>query len=216
MKRYIFFLVTFSFFSLFSENRCPIEYQSVGHINIVVDDIEEATLFYQKVFGAKPVQDFPHFRNEGFAKSAGFMENPVDVDVTIRFLELPTPEKFHLELMEYHSPKGDNIEIPFQTHDFGGVRHIALRVNNIDEAFAYVKKIKGVQMISSSEDYLPYKIDEITPEDFSFFDLDLEENKQEKEKVCKIIGNIRYFYFVDPYGVQWELEQGHEDIGSSE
>ena len=36
----------------------------------------------------------------------------------------------------------------------------------------------------------------------------------EKEKVCGIIGKIRFFYIVDKYGIQWEFEEGHTDIGS--
>ena len=71
-------------------------------------------------------------------------------------------------------------------------------------------------MISSHPDYAPYKIDSIKPEDFKYFDPNLENDPIEKQKVCNIVGNTYYFYFVDPYGVQLELEQGHTDIGSSE
>ncbi len=213
------YIATTAYFGfLFSSENvptCPIEFLSVGHVNIVVDDIEKATAFYGNALGAKPVQDFPHFRNIGFAKSAGFMENPQEVDVTIRFLVLPTPEHFHLELMEYHLPKGNTITTPFQTHDRGGVRHIALRVHHIDQAFLYLKTVEGVKMISSSPEYLPYKIDAIATDEFRFFDPVLEADEIEKQKVCDIVGGIRYFYFIDPYGVQWELEQGHEDIGSN-
>lgn len=57
-------------------------------------------------------------------------------------------------------------------------------------------------MISSSSEYFPYKIDSITADEFRFFDPALEINQEEKQKVCDIIGGIRYFYFTDPYGVQ--------------
>lgn len=46
-----------------------------------------------------------------------------------------------------------------------------------------------------------------------FFDEELEKDKKQKEDVCNIVSNIKYFYFIDKYGVQWELEQGHNDIG---
>jgi methylmalonyl-CoA/ethylmalonyl-CoA epimerase len=109
--------------------------------------------------------------------------------------------------MQYHAPKGKNLPIPYQTHDCGGVRHIALRVSNIQEAFNYLKTIPEVRMISPSPLYRPYKIDTITPSAFYFFDKKMEANAAEKQKICEIISKIHYFYFIDPFGVQWELEQ---------
>jgi methylmalonyl-CoA/ethylmalonyl-CoA epimerase len=47
-------------------------FDSLGHINVVVPDLEEATRFYQKLFDASVEQTFPHFKNVGFARSAGF------------------------------------------------------------------------------------------------------------------------------------------------
>ena len=191
-----------------------VKFKSLGHINIVVDDLDKATAFYHEALGAEPVQEFPHFRNVGFAKAAGFLDRPAEVDVSIRFLVLPTPESIHLELMEYHTPRGKK-SVPFaDTNDAGGPRHICLRVENIDEAFAHLKTCEGVRMVNPSADYKPYEIDAITPDQFRFFDPALEADAEGKSRVCDIVGGIRYFYFVDPYGVQWELEQGHEDVGS--
>jgi len=34
-----------------------------------------------------------------------------------------------------------------------------------------------------------------------------------KNEVVDVIGGIRYFYFIDKYGIQWEFEEGHTDIG---
>ena len=191
-----------------------IQYDSLGHINIVVDNIERATEFYAEAFGAVPVQDFPHFRNVGFAKSAGFLGTPENVDVTIRFLGLPTRDGIFIELMEYHNPTGVVCCEAKVAHGMGCVGHIALRVKNIDEAFDHLKAIDGVRMINEAPEYMPFKIDYIRPDEFRFYDEKMEKSVEEKEKVCKIIGSIRYFYFLDPYGVQWELEQGHTDIGS--
>ncbi len=75
-----------------------IEFDTLGHINIVVDNIEEATEFYKKLLCAVPIQDFPHLKNVGFAKSAGFLSNPEEVEVTVRFLRLPTKEGVIIEL----------------------------------------------------------------------------------------------------------------------
>ncbi len=189
-----------------------IQFESLGHINIVVDSTKEAVEFYQRIFNAIPQQSFPHFNNIGFAKSAGFMDEPEQVDVTITFLEIPSTGVF-LELMEYHNPKGKQ-DIPVKrTNDAGGVGHVALKVNNITEAFEFLKQQDGVTMINLSNEYRQFKIDTITPDEFYFFDSELETNSSEKNGVCEIVSQIRYFYFIDQYGVQWELEQGHSDIG---
>lgn len=191
-----------------------IQFESLGHINIVVDDVNHATAFYGKAFGAVPIQDFPHFKNVGFAKSAGFLENPEAVDVTIRFLKLPTPEGLILELMEYHHPAGVVCCRNKVAHGLGCVGHVALRVKNIEESFDHLKAVDGVRMINRSPAYRPFKIDAIQSREFKFYDEAMEQNGEEKAKVCRIVGRIRYFYFIDPYGVQWELEQGHTDMGS--
>lgn len=191
-----------------------IQYDTLGHINIVVDDIERAADFYRNALGAEPMQDFPHFKNVGFAKSAGFLDAPEEVDVSIRFLKLPTKEGVVIELMEYHEPPGVVCCEDKVTHGRGCVGHVAFRVTNIDEAFEHLKSFDGVRMINESPEYRPFRIDGITPDQFRFFDEELESNAAEKEGVCQIVGSIRYFYFRDPYGVQWELEQGHADIGN--
>jgi methylmalonyl-CoA/ethylmalonyl-CoA epimerase len=191
-----------------------IQFDTLGHINIVVDDIEEATEFYRELFGAVPIQDFPHFRNNGFAKSAGFLSEPEQVDVTVRFLQLPTKEGVMIELMQYFTPVGRVIVHYKKPNDMNCLGHIAFRIKNIDAAFNHVKNIKGVRFISDSEQYKPYKIDNIKSDEFTFFDKKLEEDPAEKKKVRDIVGNIRFFYIVDKYGIQWELEEGHSDIGS--
>ena len=35
----------------------------LGHINIIVDDIKQATTYYQNLLGATPEQIFPHLKN---------------------------------------------------------------------------------------------------------------------------------------------------------
>jgi methylmalonyl-CoA/ethylmalonyl-CoA epimerase len=188
------------------------QYEGLGHICIIVDDIERATSFYQESLGAMPVQNFPHFKNNGFAKAAGFLEEPEIVDFTIRFLALPGTKIF-LELMEYHSPVG-NKEVKFaRPNDMSGVRHVCLKVTNIDACFAHLKNVQGITMVHQSPEYKPCQIDSIKPEQLQFFDEALESNRQEKEKVCQTVGKTRFFYFFDQYGIQWELEQGHSDIG---
>lgn len=191
-----------------------IEFNGFGHVNIVVDDLESATTFYQSLFGARPDQDFPHFKNRGFALAAGFHEDPDAVDVSIRFLEIPGADLF-LELMEYHSPVSDTSIAKHRTNDLGGPRHLCLRVRDIDVAFEHVTKTAGIELISASADYRPQRIDAITPRDFSFFDSQQESDAAAKAEVCRIVGGIRFFYAIDRYGLQWEFEEGHDGVGGS-
>lgn len=189
-----------------------IKYVGLSHINIVVDDLEKATAFYQQALAAVTVQSFPHFRNRGFSLSAGFIDSADSVDVSIRFLQIPTPQPIVIELMEYHSPSSDDHRTVKKPHDINNVGHIALSVSNIDEVFSYLSEVPGVKMINTDPEYRPYKIDDIQPQEFYFHDAKSEEDHQEKIAVCKVVSNIRYFYWVDPYGVQWEIEQGHTGL----
>ncbi|NHB61369.1 bleomycin resistance protein [Photorhabdus sp. RW14-46] len=190
-----------------------IDFKGLGHINIVVDDMTAAIDFYKNLFGAIPRQFFPHFKNKGFAKSAGFIDNPEQVDVSMAFLEIPGARVF-IELMEYHSPIGiKRVEIK-EVNDIGGIGHICLRVQNIDSVFEHIKNSPDVRLINSSPLYKPYKIDEITRDEFMFFNEEDEKNSVLKQETCEIMGKIRYFYFIDKYNIQWEFEEGHDDIGT--
>lgn len=185
----------------------------LGHINVVVDDLLSAVEYYQKLFSAKQVQIFPHFKNIGFAKSAGFMQFPDKVDVTISFLKI-LHTSIYIELMQYHSPIGKEKDISEKfSNDIGNIGHICLKVDNIDDAFSHIKNIPDTKLISAHEEYRPYKINDITPAEFQFIDNEAENNPTAKKSVCDIVGKIRYFYFIDKYGIQWEFEQGHSDIG---
>ena len=42
---------------------------------------------------------------------------------------------------------------------------------------------------------------------------DMKEMDERKRQTAKILSEVRYFYFIDKYGLQWEFEQGHTDIG---
>lgn len=183
----------------------------LGHINIVVEDIDEGISFYEELLGAVPYQIFRDFSNTGFSKAAGFLESPESIKLHIAFLNIPK-SGLTLELMEYIEPVSQNKVVYNQVSDIAGVRHIALEVEKIEEAFNHVLSVEGVKLINGSSLYHPYKIDTIQHNDFSFFDKKLETNEKEKNNVVKIISNTKYFYFIDKYGVQWEFEEGHTDI----
>jgi methylmalonyl-CoA/ethylmalonyl-CoA epimerase len=190
-------------------DKAMIEFLSLGHINVIVDDIDDATAFYERAFGAVALQSFPHFKNIGFSKSAGFMSHPEDVDVSIRFLELPTRDRIWIELMNYHSPHGRRIEHRKETNDSNCLGHVCLKVKSAQRAFEHLKALGEGRFISADTNYGPYKIDSIEPTGFYFHDAQSEDDAAQKKEVCDTIGNIRFFYFVDPYGIQWELEEGH-------
>jgi methylmalonyl-CoA/ethylmalonyl-CoA epimerase len=191
-------------------------FDSLGHINVVVTDLDEATRFYQELFGASVEQTFPHFKNVGFARSAGFLDNPESVEVSIRFLKfsLKRSEDLFLELFVFHHPPGRQEIMPRKTNDMGGPRHVCLRVTNIDEVFAHVKSIAGVHLINESPEYRPYFISPIKP---SAIELPGASPgaAEAKEAISKIVKGIRFFYAIDRYGIEWEFEEGHADIGSA-
>ena len=191
-------------------------FDSLGHINVVVTDLEEATQFYQELFGASVEQTFPHFKNVGFARSAGFLDDPESVDVSIRFLKFSfkRSEDLFLELFVFHCPPGRQEITPRKTNDVGGPRHVCLRVTNIDEVFAHVKSIAGVHLINESPEYRPYFISPIKPRAIELPEAD-QGTAEAKEAICEIVKGIRFFYAIDRYGIEWEFEEGHADIGTA-
>ena len=190
-----------------------IEFCGLGHINIVVDDIDEGISFYSTVLQAVPSQIFRNFKNTGFSKAAGFLSNAAEIELHIAFLDIPNTG-LTLELMQYITPETDNKVETNEVYTIAGVRHVALKVNNIEQAFEKVSKMSGIELISSSENYKPYKIDAIQNTDFMFCDPMLECDMAKKREVVDCIGQTKYFYFRDKYGVQWEFEQGHTDVGN--
>ncbi|WP_432459915.1 VOC family protein [Agarivorans sp. QJM3NY_25] len=158
------------------------------HINIIVDDIAKACDFYYRSLGfeiAKDPQgqlmDYKNVSMRSFALDAGLSNGKVDVDV--RFLKHPQAGMY-LELMRYREPQGSQ-QLPPQAkiYDLGGPRHVAMEVSNCNEVFNYLKQQAGITMINPSDDYHPDKLDGFP---------------------------ISFFYWIDPYGVQWEMEEGRQ------
>ena len=167
---------------------------SLGHINVVVTDLEEATNFYRTLFGAGVEQTFPHFKNLGFARSAGFLAEPESVDVSIRFLKVPfsRSEDLFLELFVFHNPPGRQEISPRRTNDVGGPRHVCLRVTKIDEVFAHVKSVDGVHLINESPEYRPYFISPINPRAVELPGAD-RDTVEAKEEICDIVKGSGFF-----------------------
>jgi catechol 2,3-dioxygenase-like lactoylglutathione lyase family enzyme len=164
--------------------------QAISHLNVVVDDIEVATEFYRTVLGFEPAANadgpkhYPAVDLASFARNAGFAGGRVDLD--IRFLRHPTIG-LYLELFVYRHPKGEQTVRRMRTHDMGGTRHVALGVTDAVAAHAFIRAQqeayakKGLRLDILGDDHMP---EELTPFPYKFF------------------------YWIDPWGVQWEMEQG--------
>lgn len=187
-------------------------FTGLSHVCIFVDDVEEAFEYYKRILGAVPNQHIPHWKNKGFFQAAGFIREAEEAEVSIGFMDVPGTN-FTIELMCYHYPQGRKEPVIFKANDISGARHVALKVLNIDEAFVYIKTQPDVTLINTTEDYKVFQISKTEPSDFYFFDQAKENDPKEKQKAADILGNVKYFYFIDKYGLQWEFEQGHTDIG---
>jgi purine nucleosidase len=154
-----------------------------SHINVIMADLkmmDDATEFYKRVLGFEEAWSLwlPPETNEHFAADAGFK----DCKVLVRFLYHPNAQ-LHLELMMYEFPKGSQEIVYHKTNDVGGIRHVALEVSDAVAAYNWLKGQEGVKMIKPVRDgYGPPQ--RLTPDPQTFF------------------------YWLDPYGVQWEFEQG--------
>ena len=187
-------------------------FTGLSHVCIFVDDMMAAVSYYRRLLGAVPDHYLSHWRNRGFFQAAGFLDEAGKGDVSIAFVNVPGA-RLTLELMQYHYPEGRKEPVFFAANDVSGVRHVALKVTNIDEAFLHVKAMPDTRLISESPAYRPFRISETTPDQVRFFDQDLRESDERNEQTAKILSQVRYFYFIDRYGLQWEFEQGHSDIG---
>ena len=184
----------------------------LSHICIFVDDMEKAVAYYQNLLGVQPDHCLSHWKNEGFFKAGGFVDEAADGDVSIAFVNVPGT-RLTLELMQYHYPKGRTEPVVFAANDVSGARHVALKVTNIEAAFAHIKALPDTRLINETEAYRVYQISETQPSEVRFFDQAPGETDDRNRETAKILGQVRYFYFIDRYGLQWEFEQGHTDIG---
>ena len=184
----------------------------LSHICIFVDDMEQAVDYYRALLGVQPDHCLPHWRNKGFFQAGGFVDEAADGDVSIAFVNVPGT-KLTLELMQYHYPKGRTEPVIFAANDVSGARHVALKVTNIEAAFAHIQFMPDTRLINETEAYRVYQISKTRPEEVRFFDQAPGETDERNAETANILGQVRYFYFIDRYGLQWEFEQGHTDIG---
>ncbi len=164
--------------------------QAISHVNVVVDDIEVATEFYGTVLGFEQAvnaggpMDYPGVDLASFARNAGLDDGRISLD--IRFLRHPEIGVY-LELFTYRHPQGEQAIHRRKTNDLGGIRHVAVEVPDAVAAHAFIRfqqhayGKRGLRIDLLGEGHIP---EEITPYPYKFF------------------------YWIDPWGVQWEMEQG--------
>ena len=70
----------------------------LSHICIFVDDMEQAVTYYRALLGVEPDHCLSHWKNEGFFKAGGFVDEAADGDVSIAFVNVPGT-RLTLELM---------------------------------------------------------------------------------------------------------------------
>lgn len=107
--------------------------KNVDHIGIAVPNLEEALKFYEDVLG---------FKCSG-------TEVVEDQKVRVAFLPVGDTE---LELLESTSEDGPIAKFIDKNGGRGGIQHIALRVDSIEDAIEEIKS-KGYKMIDEKPRY---------------------------------------------------------------
>jgi catechol 2,3-dioxygenase-like lactoylglutathione lyase family enzyme len=176
-----------------SPDNGPLGLRGFSHISINVPDIEKAIEFYTRVFGFMKTKggekwgdfDFRDMESESFAKNAGFMNGQCKVDCV--WMSHPHL-MLNLELMRFHVDDiKSHLGEPTRPQDVGGIKHLSYVVDDITVAFEFLKNQPDIKFISDDPEYKPLQL-----EPFPF----------------------KFFYFVDPFGVQWEIESYGDKIVS--
>lgn len=143
--------------------------RNVDHVAFTVPDLESACRFFVSHLGAVLLYV------EGPIRRGEWMRERLNVHAaaSCRVALLRMGPTFNLELFEYHSPD-QNTGMP-RNSDIGG-HHLALHVDDIDAAFAYLRKLEGVTCQGAPEL--------------------IEEGP---------IAGSRWLYFTTPWGLQMEL-----------
>lgn len=109
------------------------EVDRVDHIGIAVSNLEEAKKFYTEMLGMKATGE------------------EVVEEQKVKVCFIPTGDS-ELELLESTSPDGPIAKYIEKNGGRNGIQHVALRVDNIEQAIADLKE-KGVRMIDEKPRY---------------------------------------------------------------
>lgn len=109
------------------------EVNRIDHIGIAVSNLEEAKKFYTDMLGMKATGE------------------EVVEEQKVKVCFIPTGDS-ELELLESTSPDGPIAKYIEKNGGRNGIQHVALRVDNIEQAIADLKE-KGVRMIDEKPRY---------------------------------------------------------------
>jgi catechol 2,3-dioxygenase-like lactoylglutathione lyase family enzyme len=146
--------------------------RSVDHVSYTVPDLEQAITFFVAYLGAELI-----YRDGPFGRPGeDYMRRKLNVhpDATSLLAMLRMGRDFNLELIQYQTP-GQRLTVPSNS-DVGG-SHLALYVDDIDEARAYLCSVPGVTLLEG-----PNGVAEDSP-----------------------VAGQRWFYFLTPWGMTMEL-----------
>ncbi len=107
----------------------------VDHIGITVPDLDEASRFLVDVLGCEYMYRLGPFQNDGDWMTEHLNVHPRAVMRELRFFRCGGQAVF--EVFQYESPDQDR-SLP-RNSDIGG-HHVALYVEDLDEAVAYLKE----------------------------------------------------------------------------
>lgn len=160
-------------------------YIGLSHVCIIVDNLMESIFYYNRILSAQPQQYIPHWKGNAFFKE----------DLSIVFMSIPGTS-FTLELLEYHFSKKSPDSVLFHANDISELRHVTLKVRNIDDTFAYLRRQRDINLVSGPSECRAYYIG--TPV---------------KTADAEMLGTVRLFYMIDKYGLCWAFEQNYIDMG---
>lgn len=107
------------------------------HTGIITKDIEKSKMFYVDLLGFEVIQDF--WDNSDYINDITGIKN-----ANVHMIKMKTNDGFVLELLDYTTHPTENFKMP--TYNVGCV-HLALRVENINKSYEYLK-LNGVEFIS--------------------------------------------------------------------
>ena len=117
-------------------------FKHVDHVSITVPDLEAATAFYCKVFGAEVAYRMGPFDAAEMPRmddGADWTEAHVDVPAAkLSIAMLKLAPNLMIELFQYDKPDTAR-RTPPRNCDYGG-HHLAFRVENIEAAVAYLQE----------------------------------------------------------------------------
>ncbi len=178
-----------------------LDVRTMGHISVVVSNLDEAEKYYCELFEAKTIATLANLENEGMSKNMG-LEGLKLSEKIVKFAHC----NLVLVLTEFHSPKGNSEIVKHQINDMGGPRHIGLNVENIDAAFDFLKGRSDVEILNN-DSFRPVSYSKISADQFSLNSMQTEENSKEKERLAELLSKKKTFFFRDKYGLIWEIEE---------